>query len=115
MREASSRAMVEFVGIPSDRRGMKEPEGPELLADSGPATPSIIPVPNFSGCLDIFFSRAYDMVLEMTVFPPGITPTKNPSTVPRTMGQAESFQSRRLGKRFLIFPVRIPRKFSSSR
>ena len=30
---------------------MKEPEGPELLADSGAATPSMIPVPNFSGCL----------------------------------------------------------------
>ncbi len=50
--------MVEFVGIPRDKRGMKEPEGPELLADSGAATPSMIPVPNFSGCLETFFSRA---------------------------------------------------------
>jgi hypothetical protein len=27
-----------------------------LLADSGPATPSTAPSPNFSGCREIFFS-----------------------------------------------------------
>jgi len=50
--------MTALVGIPKDRRGIKEATGEELLAASGPATPSMIPVPNFSGCLETFFSNA---------------------------------------------------------
>ena len=34
------------------------PTAPELLADSGPATPSGAPFPNLSGVLDIRFSMA---------------------------------------------------------
>ncbi len=59
MRRAPSRmAMTTFAGIPRVKRGMKAPWLAELLADSGPATPSMAPVPNFSGCLETFFSTA---------------------------------------------------------
>jgi len=36
--------------------GMNEVWAPALLADSGPATPSIAPLPNCSGWLETFFS-----------------------------------------------------------
>ena len=35
-----------------------EPPAAALLAASGAATPSMTPVPNFSGCLLSFFSMA---------------------------------------------------------
>ena len=51
-------AIIMLAGIPRVKRGMKAPWLAELLADSGLATPSMAPVPNFSGCLDTFFSTA---------------------------------------------------------
>ncbi len=51
-------AMTTLAGIPKVKRGMKAPWLAELLAASGPATPSMAPDPNFSGCLEIFFSKA---------------------------------------------------------
>ena len=39
-------------GTPRASIGTKAPEVAELFADSGPATPSIAPCPNFSGCLE---------------------------------------------------------------
>ena len=42
-------AMIALVGIPSESNGINEPAVAELFAASGPATPSITPVPNFSG------------------------------------------------------------------
>ena len=51
-----SRAMMTFGGTPSVRRGMNPPVDAELFADSGPATPSMTPVPNFSGYLENLFS-----------------------------------------------------------
>ena len=36
--------------------GMNEVCAPALFAASGPATPSIAPLPNCSGCFDSFFS-----------------------------------------------------------
>ena len=39
-------------GMISVSSGIMAPPVAALLADSGPATPSIMPVPNFSGCRD---------------------------------------------------------------
>ena len=45
---APIRMAVEgLTGIPRLRRGIKVPLEAALLAASGPATPSIVPVPNF--------------------------------------------------------------------
>ena len=54
----SSMAMTALAGMPRVSRGMKAPPVAALLADSGPATPSMAPVPNFSGCLETLFSTA---------------------------------------------------------
>ena len=43
-------------GMPSANRGMKADCVAELLAVSGPATPSIAPLPNSSGCFESRFS-----------------------------------------------------------
>ena len=43
-------------GIPSESRGTIAPAVAALLAASGAATPSMTPVPNFSGVRDTFFS-----------------------------------------------------------
>jgi hypothetical protein len=51
-------AITPLFGMPKVNRGMKAPAVAELLALSGPATPSIVPWPNRSGCFEIFFSRA---------------------------------------------------------
>ena len=51
-------AMRALVGIPMVSMGMKLVWAPALFADSGLATPRISPVPNRSGCFDIFFSMA---------------------------------------------------------
>jgi hypothetical protein len=51
-------AMMGLGGIPSERRGMSELPTAALFAYSGPATPAIAPLPNFSGCLETFFSTA---------------------------------------------------------
>ena len=54
----SSRAMMTLGGMPSVISGMKAPPAAALLAASGPATPSIAPLPNRSGVRDSFFSIA---------------------------------------------------------
>ena len=45
-------AITGLDGMPSVSIGMNEVCAPALLADSGPATPSIAPLPNRSGCLE---------------------------------------------------------------
>ena len=50
--------MTALAGMPSVRSGMKAPPAAALLADSGPATPSMAPLPNRSGYLDARFSTA---------------------------------------------------------
>ncbi len=50
------RAMTAFGGMPSVSSGMKEVCAPALLALSGPATPSIAPLPKRDGSLASFFS-----------------------------------------------------------
>ncbi len=58
MNAPSRIAITEFAGMPRVKSGIKAPPVAALFAASGPATPSMAPVPNFSGCLEIFFSRA---------------------------------------------------------
>ena len=58
IRAPSSMAMTTLAGIPRVISGMKEDWAAELLAASGEATPSITPVPNFSGCFEQRFSTA---------------------------------------------------------
>ena len=53
---ASMIAEVALVGSPSESIGTMVPAALALLAASGPATPSMAPRPNSSGCLDSFFS-----------------------------------------------------------
>src|SRR5262245_1660227 len=53
-------AMLAPEGMPSARSGMNEVCAPALLADSGPATPSMAPRPNRDGSLATFFSSVYD-------------------------------------------------------
>ena len=51
-------AMTALAGMPRVSRGMNAPPAAALLAASGPATPSIAPAPNRSGCRDARFSTA---------------------------------------------------------
>ena len=52
----SIRAVVPEPGMPSANIGTMLPDTAELLAASGPATPSIAPCPKRSGVLETFFS-----------------------------------------------------------
>ena len=54
---ASMIAAVAEVGRPSESSGASVPAADALLAASGPATASIAPWPNSSGCLVSRFSR----------------------------------------------------------
>ena len=53
---ASITAAVALVGRPSASIGVSVPAAEALLAASGPATPSMAPCPNSSGCLESRFS-----------------------------------------------------------
>ena len=57
-RQAKIMAMAALPGMPRVSSGMNEALEAALLADSGPATPSIAPCPNSSGCFETFFSMA---------------------------------------------------------
>ena len=76
-----------------------------LLADSGPATPSMAPLPNFSGCFDTRFSTEYDVNEARMWPPPGSTPRADPSAVPRSTGPVIRRASSRLSHRFSTFFV----------
>ena len=54
----SSSAITASPGMPRLMVGMKSPCTEEWVAASGQTTPSIMPVPNFSGVFEIFFSVA---------------------------------------------------------
>ena len=49
-------AAVAVVGMPRVSSGTRPPAAEALFVASGPATPSIAPLPNSSGCLDSRFS-----------------------------------------------------------
>ena len=109
IRAPRSMAMMTFVGTPRLNMGMKPAWDADLLHVSGAATPSMTPVPNFSGCLESLLSSPYDKkVAERPI--PGRIPTKKPSNVPLKIGSLESFQSFRDGKSLLIFVFRKVRR-----
>ena len=47
-----------FAGMPREKSGIKPLLDAALFADSGPATPSMAPLPNSSGCFENLFSAA---------------------------------------------------------
>ncbi len=53
MMAAIITAVTGLVGIPSASIGTNAPVAAALFADSGPATPSIAPLPKRSGCFDM--------------------------------------------------------------
>src|ERR1043166_9366303 len=99
MKAPISTAVDPEPGTPSVSSGTIEPQGAALLAASGPATASIMPVPNFSGVLDRRFSLMDDRMGEMVAAAPGRMLLKNPISPPRTMGQTERRHSSRVSHR----------------
>lgn len=85
-------------GMPRARNGIIAPPVAALFAASGPATPSIRPVPNSSGCFDRRFSMAYETNVEMMWAAPGRMPIRKPTTEPRRIGPTERVQSSRVGR-----------------
>ena len=92
-------AITALDGIPSVSIGMKDVWAPALLADSGPATPSIAPLPNSSGCRDSFFSSEYEANEASIAPPPGKMPRIDPMAVPRKIGAIIRRISSRVGIR----------------
>ena len=76
-------AAVGEPGTPTVTIGSRAPTSAAEAADSGATTPSRIPVPNFSGCLENRLARPYP-TNEAGVAPvPGSTPIQNPLIVDR--------------------------------
>ena len=92
-KAASITAAVALVGRPMASIGTSVPAAEALLAASGPATPSIAPRPNSSGCLVSFFSVAYDRKVGISAPPAGSAPNGKPYAVPRSHGFQDRFQS----------------------
>src|ERR687898_87142 len=89
-------AAVEDVGMPSVSSGTSTPATAELLAASGPATPSIAPLPNSSGFFASFFSRKYERKVGISVPPAGSAPNGKPRNEPRSHGFHERPHSSRV-------------------
>ena len=92
-------AITALGGMPSVSSGMNEVCAAALLADSGPATPWIAPLPNCDGSLATFFSRPYAAKDESNAPPPGRMPRSEPTMVPRMTAGKESFASCLVGQR----------------
>src|SRR6185436_5252548 len=86
-------AAVAEVGIPKVNKGTRTPVAAALLAASGPATPSIAPLRNSSGCLVSFVSVAYERKVGISEPPAGMVPKGKPIAVARSHGGHERFQS----------------------
>src|SRR5664279_73764 len=71
-------AITAFSGMPRVSSGMNDVCAPALLADSGPATPWIAPLPNWDGSLAIFFSTEYEAKEDSIAPPPGRIPRMEP-------------------------------------
>ena len=99
MKAPISTAVEPEPGTPSVSSGTIEPQVAALLAASGPATPSIMPVPNFSGVFEMRFSTVYDSMVAMVAPAPGNTPLKNPIRPPRRIGMIERPHSSRVNHR----------------
>ena len=90
-------AAVAEVGRPSVSIGTSTPAAEALLAASGPATPSIAPLPNSSGASRELASRcSSDRKVGISAPPAGIAPIGKPSAVPRSHGFHERAQSSRV-------------------
>src|SRR5689334_20127698 len=89
-------AAVADVGRPIASNGANAAAAEALLAASGPATPSMAPLPNSSGCFDSFFSLTYDSTVGTSLPPTGSVPNAKPMPVPRSHGFQERAQSLRL-------------------
>src|SRR5512141_1146834 len=88
-------AAVAVVGIPSVSSGTRTPAAAALFAASGPATPSIAPLPNCAlfAPLASFRSAAYDRKVDTSAPPAGTVPMGKPMKVPRSHGFQDRFQS----------------------
>ncbi len=86
IRAPSISAIVPLAGIPRVSIGMNLHWASALLADSGPATPSIAPWPKRDGSLATFFSTMYELNEAIDGPVPGRTPKKAPSAVPLRIG-----------------------------
>jgi hypothetical protein len=91
-------AMTGLDRIPSVSSGMNEVCAPALFADSGPATPSIAPLPNSSGVFrDAFFHRVGGEGGENGAAAGQNAERSSPSAVPRRIGAAMRRKSSRVG------------------
>src|SRR3954447_18016433 len=88
-------AAVAVVGMPRVSSGTRPPAAEALLVASGPATPSMAPLPNSSGLRDRRFSSAYDRNVGTSAPPAGRAPNGNPMAVPRSHGFHDLAQSSR--------------------
>src|SRR6186997_257698 len=86
-------AAVADVGIPKVNKGTRTPVAEALFAASGPATPSMAPLPNSSGCLESFFSTVYERKVGISAPPAGMVPNGKPIAVARNQAGQERFQS----------------------
>ncbi|GAB3960102.1 hypothetical protein GCM10027614_81040 [Micromonospora vulcania] len=115
MNAPTISAITGWAGSPRVSSGMNDVCAAALLADSGPATPSIAPRPNSCGRLEIRFSTAYEVNEARTWPPPGRTPSAAPRPVPRRIGPTVRRRSARVGQRFVTLLMTAVRVCSFSR
>lgn len=84
-------------GIPRDSIGIRLEAAAPLLADSGPATPSMAPWPHSSLCLLTECSTLYEKNVDVMGDGPGISPIKRPITDPRSIAGRDLFHSTLFG------------------
>ena len=105
----SISAITALAGMPSVSVGMNLHWASALFADSGPATPSIAPLPKREGSFAIFFSIMYEENEAIAGPVPGSTPRNAPMPVPLTIGQKDAFRSALVGMRPVTLLVNTAR------
>ena len=93
MSPPSITAVVPEPGAPRVRRGIIAPPTDALLAASDAHTPSMIPVPNFSGVFEILFAVFHEMSDAIMAPAPGTAPTAVPITDERSIVGTRPFVS----------------------
>src|SRR3990170_3303552 len=96
-------AITALAGMPSVSVGMNLHWASALFADSGPATPSMAPLPKRDGSFASFFSTMYEENEAMAGPVPGNTPKNAPIPVPLKMGPKDCLKSFQVGKRPVTF------------
>src|SRR5512136_1664911 len=99
MSPPNSTAVAPDPGMPRANIGTIAPETAALLEDSGPATPSITPVPNFSGCFETLFSTPYARKEAIVGPDPGMQQIPKPTRVPLMIAHRQDQISAMEGKR----------------